>query len=187
MTDSDQACVTSINYFATAKFNILDLLVFVGALWGCLVFPVIASFYWPKVTNMAFTVSVIAALVVFLPVRFEWLALEGAWALIVEVLATVGIGVVLGIMAFGFFGLRAAIVIGATATIAMLPFWFGYLRDYETLSGALVTYAVSFLVCWALSVRSSQDFDFSVIAEVTGDFDEETPASDLEGLADDEC
>src|SRR5699024_3461492 len=30
-------------YFATARFNILDLLVFVGAMWGCLVFPVIAS------------------------------------------------------------------------------------------------------------------------------------------------
>src|SRR5690625_1853280 len=41
-------------YFATARFNILDLLVFVGAMWGCLVFPVIASFYWKKVTNAAF-------------------------------------------------------------------------------------------------------------------------------------
>ena len=173
-------------YFATARFNILDLLVFVGALWGCLVFPVIASFYWKKVTNRAFTLSVIAALVVFLPVRFELLPLEGAWALVVELLAIVGVGVVLGIMAFGFFGLRAAIVIGATATIAVLPFGFGYLRDYETLSGSLVAYAVSFLVCWALSVRSSQDFDFSVIKKVTGDFDEETPASDLEGLADDD-
>ena len=173
-------------YFATARFNILDLLVFVGALWGCLVFPVIASFYWKKVTNRAFTLSVIAALVVFLPVRFELLPLEGVWALVVELLAIVGVGVVLGIMAFGFFGLRAAIVIGATATIAVLPFGFGYLRDFETLSGSLVAYAVSFLVCWALSVRSSQDFDFSVIKKVTGDFDEETPASDLEGLADDD-
>src|SRR5699024_11174509 len=57
-------------FFATARFNILDLLVFVGALWGCLVFPVIASFYWKKVTNRAFTISVIAALAIFLPVRF---------------------------------------------------------------------------------------------------------------------
>jgi urea-proton symporter len=173
-------------YFATARFNILDLLVFVGALWGCLVFPVIASFYWKKVTNKAFTLSVLAALVVFLPVRFELFPLEGAWALVVELLAIVGVGVVLGIMAFGFFGLRAAIVIGGTATIAVLPFGFGALRDYETLSGSLVAYAVSFLVCWALSVRSSQDFDFSVIRKVTGDFDEETPASDLEDLADDD-
>ncbi|MDP0989667.1 hypothetical protein Q6249_29085, partial [Klebsiella pneumoniae] len=35
-------------------------------------------------------------------------------------------------------------------------------------------------------VRSSQDFDFSVIKKVTGDFDEETTASDLEGLSDDD-
>ncbi|MFC0675883.1 sodium:solute symporter family protein [Brachybacterium hainanense] len=159
-------------YFATARFNILDLLVFVGALWGCLVFPVIASFYWRKVTNTAFTVSVIAALVVFLPVRFELIPLDGVWAVVVELLAVLGIGVVLGIMAFGFFGLRPAVVVGAVAILVSAPFALGALRDYATLSGSLVAYAVSFLVCWALSVRSRQDFDFAVIAEVTGDFDE---------------
>ncbi|RMJ20545.1 hypothetical protein PHISP_08585, partial [Aspergillus sp. HF37] len=42
-------------FFASAKFNILELLVLVGAIWGALVFPVIASFYWEKVTNRAFT------------------------------------------------------------------------------------------------------------------------------------
>src|SRR5690606_18227813 len=40
--------------FASLQLSILDLLVFVGALWGALVFPVIASFYWNKVTNKAF-------------------------------------------------------------------------------------------------------------------------------------
>ncbi|MCR8675049.1 sodium:solute symporter family protein [Micrococcus sp. HG099] len=162
-------------YFATAKFNILDLLVFVGALWGCLVFPVIASFYWRKVTNAAFTVGVLAALAVFLPVRFEWIPLTGAWALVVETLAIIGVGVVLGIMAFGFFGLRAAVVVGALASAVMVFFGYGFLRDYATLSGSLVAYAVSFLVCWGMSVRSGQDFDFDRIARVTGDFD---PATD---------
>ena len=160
-------------FFATARFNILDLLVFVGALWGCLVFPVIASFYWKKVTNKAFTVSVIVALVVFLPVRFTLIPLTGAWGFAVEALAILGVGVVLGIMAFGFFGLRPALIIGAVATIAVLPFGFGYLRDYETLTGSLVAYSVSFLVCYLMSVKSSQNFDFSVIKRITGDFDEE--------------
>src|SRR5699024_4252432 len=91
-------------YFATARLNLLDLLVFVGALWGGLVFPVIASSYWKTVTNTAFTISVLAALVVFLPVRFQLIPPTGAWALVVELLAVVGVGVVLGIMAFGFFG-----------------------------------------------------------------------------------
>lgn len=158
-------------YFATAKFDILDLLVFVGALWGCLVFPVIASFYWRKVTNAAFTVGVLAALVVFLPVRFEWIPLTGAWAIVVETLAIIGVGVVLGIMAFGFFGLRAAVAVGALASAAMVFVGYGFLRDYATLSGSLVAYAVSFLVCWGMSVRSRQDFDFDRIARVTGDFD----------------
>lgn len=170
-------------YFATARFNILDLLVFVGALWGCLVFPVIASFYWKKVTNLAFSVSVVAALAVFLPVRFQLIPLTGAWALVVELLAILGAGVVLAIMAFGFFGLRPAIAVGAVAALALLPFGFGALRDYETLSASLVAYSVSFLVCYLMSVRSRQDFDFSVIPRITGDFDEETAPSDA---ADDE-
>ncbi|VXB09556.1 Na+/proline symporter [Micrococcus luteus] len=161
-------------YFATAKFDILDLLVFVGALWGCLVFPVIASFYWGKITNAAFTVSVLAALAVFLPVRFEWIPIEGAWAIVVETLAILGVGVVLGIMCFGFFGLRPAVVVGAIASVVMLFLGYGFLRDYATLTGSLVAYAVSFLVCWGLSVRSGQDFDFDQIARVTGDFDPAT-------------
>ncbi|WP_217565179.1 sodium:solute symporter family protein [Micrococcus sp. GbtcB5] len=161
-------------YFATAKFDILDLLVFVGALWGCLVFPVIASFYWGRITNAAFTVSVLAALAVFLPVRFEWIPIEGAWAIVVETLAILGVGVVLGIMCFGFFGLRPAVVVGAIASVVMLFVGYGFLRDYATLTGSLVAYAVSFLVCWGLSVRSGQDFDFDRIAHVTGDFDPAT-------------
>ena len=161
-------------YFATAKFDILDLLVFVGALWGCLVFPVIASFYWGRITNVAFTVSVLAALAVFLPVRFEWIPIEGAWAFVVETLAILGVGVVLGIMCFGFFGLRPAVVVGAIASVVMLFLGYGFLRDYATLTGSLVAYAVSFLVCWGLSIRSGQDFDFDRIARVTGDFDPAT-------------
>ncbi|GAA2089629.1 sodium:solute symporter family protein [Brevibacterium salitolerans] len=165
-------------YFATARFDILDLLVFVGALWGCLVFPVIASFYWKKVTNLAFTVSVLAALAVFIPVRFELIAPTGVWALVVEALSILGVGVVLGIMAFGFFGRRTAVIVGVLATLAVLPFGFGHLRDYAVLSGSLVAYAVSFLVCWGLSVRSRMNFDFDRIRTVTGDFDTRTAAAE---------
>ncbi|WP_396180213.1 sodium:solute symporter family protein [Citricoccus sp.] len=167
-------------YFATAQFNILDLLVFVGALWGCLVFPVIASFYWPKVTNAAFSVSVLAALVAFLPVRFEWIPFTGLLGFSIELLATVGIGVVLGIMSFGFFGLKPAIWVGGIVTIAAAPFTFAGiftdgLRDYTVLSASLVAYAVSFLVCYLMSVRSKQNFDFDVIKDITGDFDPDSP------------
>ena len=84
-------------YFASGQLNILDLLVFVGALWGALGFPVIASFYWQKVTNKAFTVSVLVALAVFIPVRFEWVPLGGVAGIAVDVLSVVGIGVVLGL------------------------------------------------------------------------------------------
>ena len=158
-------------YFATAQFNILDLLVFVGALWGTLVFPVIASFYWEKVTNAAFTVSVIAAMVVFLPVRFGWIEMTGGIGIAIDVLSTIGIGVVLGLMAFGFFGKRPALIVGVVATVASAPFVIGFLHQYEVLSGSLVAYAVSTIVCWAMSVRSGATFDFDVIKERTGDFD----------------
>ena len=161
-------------YFATARFNILDLLVFVGAMWGCLVFPVIASFYWKKVTNAAFSVAVIAALLVFIPVRFSLLPTDGVIALGVEALAIIGIGVILGIMCFGFFGMRTAVIVGTVATVVMIPLGFNYLRDYEVLSGSLVGYSVSFLVCYLMSVRSTQNYDFSRIRKITGDFDEES-------------
>src|SRR5699024_4139931 len=120
-------------YFATARLSILDLLVFVGAMWGCLVCPVIVSFYWKQITNAAFTTSVLAALAVFLPVRFEWIPVDGIWGYGVEALSLIGIGVILGIMGFGFFGMRPALIIAVVGMVAALPYSFNYLRDYSVL------------------------------------------------------
>ncbi|HLS24591.1 MAG TPA: sodium:solute symporter family protein [Beutenbergiaceae bacterium] len=156
---------------ASLQMNILDLLVFVGALWGALVFPVIASFYWEKVTNRAFTTSVLAAMAIFIPVRFSWVPLTGAVGFVVDVLAVIGIGVVLGLMAFGFFGWKVARVVGVVAIVAAAPFAIGFLHDYATLSASLVAYAVSTIVCAALSWRSKARFDFSVIKDRVGDYD----------------
>ncbi|MDI3403376.1 sodium:solute symporter family transporter [Streptomyces cavernicola] len=158
--------------FASMRLSILDLLVFVGALWGALVFPVLASFYWEKVTSKAFTSSVIAALVVFLPVRFGWIPTDGAFGIFVDVVSVIGIGVVLGLMTFGFFGIKAAKVVGVLAAVLAAPFAIGHLHEHATLCGSLVAYAVSTVVCWAMSVRSGKTFDFSVIAQRTGDFDD---------------
>lgn len=164
--------------FASLELNILDLLVFVGALWGALVFPVLASFYWDKVTNNAFTVSVVAALAAFLPVRFAWVPMNGPTGLLVDVLSVVGIGVVLGLMVFGFLGTRPAQVVGVLAMVVSAPFVIGFLHDYATLSGSLVAYAVSTVVCWAMSVGQQERFDFAYIAEATGDFDRAAPSDD---------
>ncbi|MGX1769353.1 sodium:solute symporter family protein [Dietzia sp. NPDC055343] len=166
--------------FANIRFNILDLLVFVGALWGALVFPVIASFYWKKVTNSAFTVSVLVALAVFLPTRFGLIPDTGVAPWIIEALAVVGVGVVLGLMVFGFFGTRAALIIGGIAAVVSAPFVFGFLRDYDTLTASLVAYAVSTIVCFAMSARSSMEFDFAKIARRTADYDTEEVAEALE-------
>ncbi|QEE60224.1 sodium:proline symporter [Salinibacterium sp. dk2585] len=167
-------------FFATSQFNILDLLVFVGALWGALVFPVIASFYWKKVTNAAFSISVLAALLVFIVVRFEWIPLAGAYGIAIDVLSVVGIGVVLGIMAFGFFGKRTGMIVGIVAAVASAPFVIGFLHDYTVLSGSLVAYSVSTIICYLMSFRSSQDFDFDLIKQRTGDFDPESELDDID-------
>ena len=157
--------------FASMQLNILDLLVFVGALWGALVFPVLASFYWKKVTNKAFTVSVLVALAIFIPVRFELIPINGITGFLIELLAVIGIGVVLALMSFGFFGLRVAKIVGVVAILGSAPFAFGFLRDYTTLSASLVAYSVSTIVCYLMSFRSKMEFDFDVIAIRTGDFD----------------
>ena len=164
---------------AGLQLDILDMLVLVGALWGALVFPVIASFYWQKVTNRAFVTAVLTALAVFLPVRFDWLPMETAFfAVMVDLLNAVGIGVILGLMAFGFFGLRAGQVTGVLATVISLPLTFGWMHEYTVLSASLVAYAVSTLVCIGMSVRSGASFDFSVISRRVGDFDERRSETD---------
>jgi Na+/proline symporter len=157
--------------FASMRLNILDLLVFVGALWGALVFPVIASFYWGKVTNKAFTTSVLLALALFLPVRFGWISMDGAVGYITDVVSVVGVGVIAGLMAFGFFGLRVARIVGGLAALVAAPFAIGFLHDYAVLSASLVAYAVSTVVCWAMSVNKTEEFDFDVIADRVGDFE----------------
>lgn len=164
-------------YFAGARMNILDLLVLVGAIWGALVFPVIASFYWEKVTNRAFTVSVLAALAFFFPVRFGWIPMDGAVGYVFDVIAVVGVGVVAGLMTFGFFGARAARIVGVIAALAVAPFAIGFLHDYAVLSGSLIAYAVSTVVCTAMSMSNQDGFDFSRIARMTGDFDVEEDAA----------
>ncbi|WP_324650217.1 sodium:solute symporter family protein [Georgenia sp. H159] len=159
-------------YFASGQLNILELLVFVGALWGALVFPVIASFYWGRITNAAFTVAVLSALAAFVPVRFELIPMTGPVAIVVDVLAVIGVGVVLGLMCFGFFGLRVALMVGAVATVVVAPFGIGFLHDYTVLSASLIAYSVSTIVSVAMSLRNRESFDFSLIARRTGDFDE---------------
>ncbi len=164
------ATVTAL-YFASQRFNILELLVLVGAIWGALVFPVIASFYWDKVSNRAFSAAVLLALVVFFPVRFGWIDLAGPLALLADVLSSIGVGVIAGLMCFGFFGLRAARIVGVLVAAATLPFAIGFLHQYTVLTASLLAYAVSTLVCVGLSWRSRERFDFSEIARRTGRFD----------------
>ena len=159
--------------FASFRIDILSLLVFVGALWGSIVFPVIASVYWKKVNNRAFTTAVLVSLVAFTVARFELLPIAGMYALVLEAFATVGAGVVLGLMAFGFFGKRAGLAVGALAILALAPFTFGFLRDYPVLLSSLNAYGVSTVVCALLSFRSDEDFDFALIARRVRNFDDD--------------
>ena len=114
--------------------------------------------------------------------RFEWIPVDGILGYGVELLSIVGIGVILGIMGFGFFGMKPALIIATVGMVAVLPFGFNFLRDYSVLSGSLVAYAVSFLVCYFMSFRSKENFDYSVIQKITGDFDTQNDADESEQL-----
>jgi len=170
------AATTAGLVFASYRIDILSLLVFVGALWGSIVFPVIASLYWPRINNRAFTVSVLVSLVVFCLVRFGLVPLEGGSALVLEAFATIGAGVVLGLMAFGFFGLRAGLVVGGGAALLLAPFTFGFLRDYTVLLSSLNAYGVSTVLCTLLTLRSTENFDFNDIRRRVTNFDEDEHA-----------
>lgn len=104
----------------------------------------------------------------------------GATAIII---AVTGIGVVLGLMTFGFFGARPAKIVGVVAVLATAPFAIGALHEYATLTASLVAYSVSAVVCTALSWRNTEPFNFSVIAARTGDFDPEDQDANAQGAA----
>lgn len=165
------AATAAAVYIASNRLNILELLVLVGAIWGALVFPVIASFYWNRVTNSAFAISVLTALGVFFPVRFEWIALTGPLATFSDVIGTFGIGVIGGLMVFGFAGLRAGIVTGVVAALLAFPFSMGALHTYPVLTASLLAYAISTILCVAISLAGNEKFDFSHIAKKTGRFE----------------
>lgn len=162
--------------FASLRLDILVMLVFVGALWGAIVFPVIVSFYWEKVTNRAFTTSVIAAVTLFTLVRFELLPLDGVIGIFFEIAASVGAGVVLGLMTFAFFPRQMAIAVGVLAAFGFMPYFIGFLRDYTVLLGSLTSYGVSAAVCIAMSWNSKERFDFSVLAKRVTSFHAEEDA-----------
>nr|MBF0685467.1 sodium:proline symporter [Pseudomonas sp.] len=118
-----------------------------------------------RVTNKAFTTSVIAAVVLFTVVRFELLPLTGAIAVFFELCAAVGGGVVIGLMVFAFLGRVAGISMGALATLALMVVGVGFLRDYTVLLGSLTSYGVSAIVCVAMSLCSNERFDFNLLAK----------------------
>lgn len=156
---------------ATLKFDILSMLIFVGALWGSIVFPVIVSLYWDKVNARAFNWSVGLAFFSFLIVRFEWLPIQGLIALGFELVATLGIGVVLGLMTFGFFGKKVGLVVGILASIGFMPWTIGFLREYGTLLSSLTAYGSSALGCTVLTlVYSKERFDFKQINKMVIEF-----------------
>ncbi|MGP4713252.1 MULTISPECIES: sodium:solute symporter family protein [unclassified Psychrobacter] len=157
--------------FASFKLDILVMLVFVGALWGAVVFPVIASVYWNRVTNTAFTAAVLVALLFFCIARFELVSITGFTALFFEVMASVGAAVVIGLMVFGFLGRKIGLVAAAVTFILMLIFATGFLRDYMVLLASLTAYGVSAVVCIIISLMSNERFDFDLIKQRVGDYD----------------
>lgn len=158
--------------FASFSLDILVMLVFVGALWGAIVFPVIASVFWDKVTNAAFTWSVAIAMIMFCLVRFELLPMVGLIAYIFEIISAVGAAVVIGLMAFAFLGVRLGAVFGVLAGIAALYFNLGFMREYTVLLASLTAFGVSTLVCTGMSLLSKAPrFDFRTINDEVQSYD----------------
>lgn len=157
--------------FASFKLDILVMLVFVGALWGAIVFPVIASVFWNRVTNVAFTSAVIVGLLLFCVARFELIPIVGISALFFEILASVGGAVVIGLMVFGFLGRKIGMGAAAITLVLMLIFATGFLRQYIVLLASLTAYGASTIVCVVVSLMDDEHFDFDLIKQRVGDYD----------------
>ena len=164
---------------ASFALDILVMLVFVGALWGAIVFPVIASCFWNRVTDKAFTWSVIAALVMFCAVRFSLVPLTGGFGVLFELMASVGGGVVIGLMAFGFVGRIAGLSLGVIVAAVLAFYSVGELREYTVLMASLTAYGVSTLVCVGVSLLSNSRFDFALINKRVRNFEKVEVPTDL--------
>src|SRR5690625_4506222 len=166
---------------ASFSLDILVMLVFVGALWGSIVFPVIASFYWPRVTNAAFTTAVAGGLLLFSMVRFELVPLDGVIGHFFEIVAGIGAGVVLGLMTFGFLGRMAGLLVGFATGLFWIWYFLGFLADYTVLLGSLTAYGASTIICVVITLFSKPTCVFDVIAERVRNFQDSTP--DAEAVA----
>lgn len=164
--------------FAGLKLDILSMLIFVGALWGAIVFPVIASLFWDRVTNRAFTSAVLVAFVLFLVVRFNFVSLDGGFGVLFEVLAAIGGGVVIGLMAFGFFGRTVGLLLGCLTAAVLVPYSVHFLRDYPVLLSSLTAYGASALVCTGVSLLSNSRFDFDLLGQRVTAFQQEDDDKD---------
>lgn len=90
-------------------------------------------------------------------------------------------------MAFGFFGARVGIALGAVFAVGVAPFAIGVISQYPALSGSLAAYAISTIVCVGMSLASRQrPFDFALIARRTGDFTDDQSLSGDESLTGDD-
>lgn len=158
---------------AVTEIDILVMLVIAGGLWGAIVFPVISSVYWPRVTNAAFAVSVLVALIAFATVRFELLPLPGLVLYGFEAFSIVGAGVILGLMTFAFTNARTGIVVGVIVAALVAPYFWGFVRDYVELYAVTVSYGISTVLCVAISLLSNQRFDFARVDELVQDFKDE--------------
>lgn len=158
---------------ASFSLDILVMLVFVGALWGAIVFPVIVSCYWNKVTNTAFVSAVITGLLIFTLVRFEIIPQNGLVGAIMESIAAVGAGVVLGLMVFGFLGHRIGLFVGIIASLICLYYFHDFLRNYTVLLSSLIAYGASTIVCTTISLFSNEQFDFELINQRVQHFENE--------------
>ena len=148
---------------ATQQADILTLLVLVGAMWGAVVFPVIASFYWGKVTNKAFSWSVSVTVIGFFYLR-SLSGDFGALSLPLEIIASVGAGVVIGLMVFAFFGEKMGFIAGLIVTVICLYYFPGWMSNYATLTASLFSYGSSAIICVALSIGNKNPFDISTLA-----------------------
>jgi len=62
--------------------------------------------------------------------------------------------------------------VSVIAALASAPFVIGFVHDYTVLTASLAAYSVSTIVCCLTSVRSTQDFDFEIIKQRVGDYDQ---------------
>jgi Na+/proline symporter len=152
--------------------DILNLILFFGAIRAASVFPIAASIVWRRVSNAAFSTAIVVGIALAILAdrgastgdnAISFLSANLWLGAVFIVFSSVGAGVMAGCLAYPFLRIRISTVAGAVVSIAVLVTQMVALPGlltYASILSALTALGVGMLVCVGVTLMTDNEFDW---------------------------